>query len=77
MKVEPFYRDAIMRETAETGEVLEQEFCIILTIKDPTGKAPVYNEVTQQLQDKNFIYSNVQLRNEIREHIRSEEDHVD
>lgn len=74
MKVEPFYREAILREVQETGEILEQEFCIILTIKDPTGKAPVYNEITQQLQEKNFIYSNVQLRNEIREHIRIERD---
>lgn len=74
MKVEPFYRDAILREAADTGEILEQEFCIILTIKDPTGKVPVYNEVTQQLQEKNFIYSNVQLRNEIRGHVRAEED---
>ncbi len=72
MKVEPFYRDAIMREANETGEILEQDFCIILTIKDPTGKALVYNEVTQQLQEKNFIYSNVQLRNEIREQVRVE-----
>lgn len=72
MKVEPFYRDAIIKEAAETGEVLEQEFCIILTIKDPTGKALVYNEVTQQLQEKNFIYSNVQLRNEVREQVRIE-----
>lgn len=74
MKVEPFYREAILREAADTGEVLEQDFCIILTIKDPTGKAPVYNEVTQQLQEKNFIYSNVQLRNEIRGHVHLEGD---
>lgn len=74
MKVEPFYREAIIRETQNTGEVLSQEFCIILTVKDPTGKAPVYNEITQQLQDKNFIYSNVQLRNEIRGHIRLDGD---
>ena len=74
MKVEPFYREAILREAADTGEILKQEFCIILTIKDPSGKAPVYNEVTQQLQEKNFIYSNVQLRNEIRGHVRLEGD---
>lgn len=74
MRVEPFYREAILREAADTGEILKQEFCIILTIKDPSGKAPVYNEVTQQLQEKNFIYSNVQLRNEIRSHVRLEGD---
>ena len=74
MKVEPYYREAILRESKTTGEVLRQEFCIILTIKDPTGKTPVYNEVTQQLQAKNFIYSNVQLRNEIRGHVRLDGD---
>lgn len=74
MKVEPFYREAILREVANTGEVLGQEFCIILTIKDPTGKAPVYNEITQQLQEKNFIYSNVQLKNEVRGYIRLDGD---
>ena len=74
MKVEPYYREAIVREADATGAVLEQEFCIILTIKDPTGKAPVYTEVTQQLQEKNFVYSNVQLRNEVRAHVRIEGD---
>jgi hypothetical protein len=69
MKVEPFFRDAIMKETAKTGNVLEQEFCIVLTIKDPTGRAPVYNEITQQLIDKRFVFSDVKLRNDIREYI--------
>ena len=74
MKVEPYYREAILREFKATDEALKQEFCIILTIKDPTGKVPVYNEITQQLQAKNFIYSNVQLRNEIRGHVRLDGD---
>lgn len=74
MKVEPYYREAILRENKSSEGVLKQEFCIILTIKDPTGTIPVYNEVTQQLQEKNFIYSNVQLRNEVRGHVRFEED---
>jgi hypothetical protein len=69
MKVEALFRDAVERESKETGEVLEQDFCILLTIRDPSGNAPVYNEVTQQLQDKNFVYSNVRLKNEVREHV--------
>lgn len=69
MKVEALFRDAVEREAKETGEVLEQDFCILLTIRDPSGNAPVYNEVTQQLQDKNFVYSNVRLKNEVREHV--------
>ena len=73
LKVEALFRDAIEREAKKTGELLEQDFCILLTIRDPSGKAPVYNEVTQQLQEKNFVYSNIRLKNEIREHIRIEE----
>lgn len=76
MKVEGLFRDAVEREARDTGEVLEQEFCILLTIRDPEGKAPVYNEVTQQLQQKGFVYSNVRLKNEIREHIHIEEDNI-
>ena len=74
MKVEPLFRDAIEREAKKSSEVLEQEFCILLTIRDPSGKAPVYNEVTQQLQEKNFVYSDVRIKNDVREHIRIEGD---
>ena len=76
MKVEGLFRDAVEREARDTGEVLEQEFCILLTIRDPDGKAPVYNEVTQQLQQRGFVYSNVRLKNEIREHVHIEEDNI-
>mgnify|MGYP001643223628 FL=1 len=74
MKVEGLFRDAVEREVKDTGEVLEQDFCILLTIRDPEGKALVYNEVTQQLQQMGFVYSNVQLKNEVREHVRVEEE---
>lgn len=77
MKIEGLFRDAVERETRDTGEVLEQEFCLLLTIHDPAGKAPVYNEITQQLQQRGFVYSNVRLKNEVREHVRVEEDSID
>ena len=67
MKVEALFRDAVEREARLTGEILKQGFCILLTVRDPSGKAPVYTEITQQLQEKNFVYSNITLRNEIRE----------
>lgn len=76
MKVEGLFRDAVEREARDTGEELEQEFCILITIKDPEGKAPVYNEVTQQLQQKGFVYSDVRLKNEVREHVHIEEDNI-
>ena len=74
MKVEALFRDAVEREARSTGKILEQDFCILLTIRDPSGKAPVYTEITQQLQEKNFVYSNIRLKNEVREHVRVEGD---
>ena len=74
MKIEMLCREAIEREFRETREKLEQEFCVLLTIRDPEGKAPVYNEVTQQLQDRGFVYSDVKLKSEIREYVRIEKD---
>lgn len=69
MRIEMLCREAIEREFRETREKLEQEFCVLLTIRDPEGKAPVYNEVTQQLQDRGFVYSDVKLKNEISQRV--------
>ena len=74
MRIKGLFREAIQREADETGEEFKQQFCLILTIRDLERKAPVYNEITQQLQEKGFIYSNVPLRSEIREHVHIEED---
>ena len=38
---------------------------MLLTIRDPQGKASVYDEVTQQLDSKNFVHHNINLRNVI------------
>ena len=77
MQVKALFRDTVEREAKDTGEILEQDFCILLTIRDPSGKAPVYNEVTQQLQERNFAYSNVRLKNEIREYVSVQEENDD
>lgn len=69
MRIEMLCREAIEREFREMREKLEQEFCVLLTIRDPEGKAPVYNEVTQQLQDRGFVYSDVKLKNEISQRV--------
>ena len=74
LEIKALFRDAAEREAARNGEILKQGFCVLLTIRDPQRKAPVYNEITQQLQEKGFIYSNVALRNEIREQVRVEEE---
>lgn len=63
LEVKGLYRDFIEQDAAERNYQLSQEFCLILTIKDPQGKAPVYDEVSQQLEYRNFIHHNIQLRN--------------
>ncbi len=49
---------------------LSQEYCMILTIRDPEHTAPVYDEVTQQLTNRNFIHHDVRVRNVV--HVTNE-----
>ena len=63
LKVEGLYRDFIEQHAQEHDYQLSQEYCLLLTIRDPNGKAPVYDEVLQQLDYKNFIHHNINLRN--------------
>ncbi len=71
LKIEGLYRDFI-EKNAIKGKVdrLSQEYCMILTIRDPLGTAPVYDEVTQQLNEGNFIHHDVRVRNIVRLHDR-------
>ena len=66
LKIEGLYRDFIERDADKRDYQLSQEFCMILTIRDPLGTAPVYDEVTQQLTNENFIHHDVKVRNIIR-----------
>lgn len=63
LEVKGLYRDFIEQDAAERNYQLSQEFCLFLTIKDPKGNAPVYDEVSQQLEYKNFVHHSIQLRN--------------
>ncbi len=69
MRIEGNYREAVERKAKRTGEKLEQEFCALITISDPAGKAPVYTEITQQLISKGFNYQDVQLKNEVKQRV--------
>jgi len=42
------------------GTVSSQEFCLIVTIKDPTGTKPVYNEANQKLNEYNFWHNPIE-----------------
>jgi hypothetical protein len=47
------------------GTVPSQEFCLIVTIKDPTGTKPVYNEASQKLDEYNFWHTNIKLQTDV------------
>ena len=66
LKIEGLYRDFIERDAQKKDYQLSQEFCMILTIRDPLGTAPVYDEVTQQLNNENFVHHDVRVRNIVR-----------
>lgn len=63
LKIEGLYRDFIEQDASTRNYQLSQEYCLFLTIRDPNGKAPVYDEIAQQLEYKNFVHHNIQLRN--------------
>lgn len=66
LKIEGLYRDFIENDAIKRDYQLSQEYCMVLTIRDPLGIAPVYDEVTQQLTNENFIHHDVRVRNIIR-----------
>ncbi|MDP4280165.1 MAG: S8 family peptidase [Dehalococcoides mccartyi] len=59
------FRDFIVNNAALNSNELSQEFCLIVTIKDPSGKQPVYNAVTQKLNEYHFWHSNIKIRGEV------------
>lgn len=45
--------------------VPSQEFCLILTIRDPLGDVNVYDDVTQGLDEYDFWHSNIKITKDI------------
>jgi len=70
------YLQGLYREHTEQRAVLErfipsQEFCLIITIRDPEQKANIYDEVTQGLDTYNFWHSNIKISSEISSRLNS------
>ncbi|CAG7653169.1 hypothetical protein PAESOLCIP111_06716 [Paenibacillus solanacearum] len=65
LKVEGLYRDFIERTAERSRMPLSQEFCVIITIRDPQRKTPVYTDVTRLLDNFNFIHRNIQVEQNI------------
>lgn len=59
------FRDHIETKAKIEESNLSQEFCLIVTIKDPTGIKPVYNEVNQKLNEYNFWHNTIKLNTDV------------
>lgn len=60
------YRNNTEREADRNNTPLDQDYCVIITLRDPADKSFVYNEVPQQLEKHNFWHQNIQLTNQVR-----------
>jgi hypothetical protein len=66
LEIEGLYRNYISQRSFEDGIVLSQEYCLIMTIRDPGRKTEVYNSVTNLLNARGFHHANIGLKNDIR-----------
>ena len=66
LKINGFYRCKAERDSEMFGNNLSQKFCLAITIRDRTRKHNVYNEVTQYLDQRNFVHQRIELRHEVR-----------
>jgi hypothetical protein len=65
LRVTGFYRDFIVKQAKINGELLSQEFCILITIRNRRGRE-IYSEVTQLLDLHNFVHGNIKIREQVR-----------
>ena len=61
LKLNGLYRDFTETRYPE----LTQDFCLILTIRDNKKRHNIYQTVSTQLNQRNFVNSNVQLREQV------------
>jgi hypothetical protein len=64
------FRDHAEKQYARDGNTPYQKFCLLITIRDPKGKGVAYNEVTQQLNNFNFVQTDINLTEQVRIDLR-------
>lgn len=64
-RIKGTYRDFAETLAIQDGEELNQDFTLIVTIRDTKAQKQVYNEVSRLLAERNFLHSNIKLREEI------------
>lgn len=65
VKLEGLYRHYIEKEAAENDMDLNMDFCLVITIKDPTNNTDVYSGVVNELDNHQFVHRDVRVRNQI------------
>lgn len=66
LKIEGLFRDAAEKKAEKIGSELYQDFCVLITIKDPhNSNNPVYNEVVNLLEEHNFAHNEIELQQNI------------
>ena len=65
LKIEGVYRNYIESLAVADRSDLAQEFCLVITIRDPNGKKDVYTETTQLLDVNHFVHRNIRVRQEV------------
>ena len=71
LKIKGVYRDYIEQQALAYDETLGQEFCMIITIRDPQKKEHVYDGIAQKLDEYNFWHNNIRLRENISIHTQA------
>lgn len=69
LKIEGLYREFIEDKVEREQCIASQDFCLIITIRDPEGQVDVYDTVTQKLDQFQFWHNNIQLRSEVEQHV--------
>lgn len=66
LSLQGLYRDHIEKKAEREGRTLRQEFCLLVTLRDPTGSRRVYDEVVQKLDQYSFWHDTVRTRSTVR-----------
>jgi hypothetical protein len=66
LEVKGIFRDYISGRSVSDGIVLNQNYCLIITIRDNKRKHKVYNLTTNLLTSRGFIHSNINLSADVR-----------
>ncbi len=66
------FREHSVRKSSENYEQLSQEYCLIITIKDPTRQINVYDDVVRELDAHQFWHNSIKLRDEVSVQIETE-----